>query len=67
MKPLNINSNNNVKVNTSNNFFVTIDKDPNSDFTHNIVNDKDYLQASVLNSFFLKSTNNEELVSFMIK
>ena len=50
-------------VETFNNFFVTIACDIDSKTIHTNTSYKDYLQGSVLNSFFLKPASEEEVIS----
>ena len=47
------------------NFFVTIAENIDKKIIHTNVNYKDYLENSVINSFFLKPTNKEELDSII--
>ena len=69
MKPININnkteSNPKIMAETSNNCFVTIERDIGSKIIHTNTNYKDYLQDSVLNSFFLKRATKNEFISFI--
>ena len=69
MKPININnkteSNPKIMAETSNNCFVTIERDIGSNIIHTNTNYKDYLQDSVLNSFFLKRATKNEFISFI--
>ena len=46
---------------TFNNFFVTIASDIDSTIIHTNTSYKDYLQGSVLNSFFLKPASEKEV------
>ena len=48
---------------TFNNFFVTIASDIDSKIIHNNTSYKDYLQGSVLNSFFVKPAIEKEVIS----
>ena len=48
---------------TFNNFFVTIASDIDSTIIHTNTSYKDYLQGSVLNSFFLKPASEKEVKS----
>ena len=48
---------------TFNNFFVTIASYINSKIIHTNTSYKDYLQASVLNSFFLKPASEKDVIS----
>ena len=48
---------------TFNNFFVTTASDIDSKIVHTNTSYKDYLQGSVLNSFFLKRASEKEVTS----
>ena len=48
---------------TFNNFFVTIASDIDSKIIHTNTSYKDYLQGSVLNSFFIKPASEKEVIS----
>ena len=56
-------SNSNIIAETFNNFFVTIASDIDSKIIHTNTSYKEYLQDSVLNSFFLKPANKNEVIS----
>ena len=50
---------------TTNSFFVTMTSDTDSKIIHTNTSYKDYLQGSVLNSFFLKPASEKEVISVM--
>ena len=56
-------SNSNIIAETFNNFFVTIASDIDSKIIHTNTSYKEYLQGSVLNSFFLKPATKNEVIS----
>ena len=56
-------SNSKIVAETCNNFFVTIASDIDSKIIHTNTSYKDYLQGSVLNSFFLKPASKKEVIS----
>ena len=58
-------SNPKILVDTFNNFFVTMAENINKKIIHTNANYKDYLENSVTNSFFLKSTNEGEVTSII--
>ena len=66
IRSININnkteSNPKVTAETFNNFFVTIASDIDSKIVHTNTSYKDYLQDSVLNSFFLKPATEKEAI-----
>ena len=67
IRSININnkteSNSKIMAETFNNFFVTIASDIDSKIIHTNTSYKDYLQGSVLNSFFLKPASETEVIS----
>ena len=67
IRSININnkteSNSKIMAETFNNFFVTIASDIDSKILHTNTSYKDYLQGSVLNSFFLKPASEKEVIS----
>ena len=56
-------SNSNIIAETFNNLFVTIASDIDSKIIHTNTSYKEYLQGSVLNSFFLKPATKNEVIS----
>ena len=50
---------------TSNNCFVTVERDIGSNIIHTNTSYKDYLQDSVLNSFFLKRATENKFISLI--
>ena len=67
IRSININnkteSNSKIMTETFNNFFVTIASGIDSKIIHTNTSYKDYLQGSVLNSFFLKPASEKEVIS----
>ena len=67
IRSININSkaesNCKIMAETFNNFFVTIASDIDSKIIHNNTSYKDYLQGSVLNSFFVRPAIEKEVIS----
>ena len=55
-------SNSEIMAETFNNFFVTIASDIDSKIIHTNTSYKEYLQGSVLNSFFLKPATKTEVI-----
>ena len=55
-------SNSKIIAETFNNFFVTIASDIDSKIIHTNTSYKEYLQGSVLNSFFLKPATKNEVI-----